>query len=163
MLRFFMKANEVEEKDSFGIFNDSGKKCYYTKDDFMTTGHRIKIYMADTITEVAHVQEKNSLGEVRFEFSSRGDNFGDIIVRGGSVGDVEIDYNNWRIEGNPFSWNYDIYMGSLRIMSARQTMYMIPGQALSMTNTYILGVANDSDALICIAFALAVFAAKKYM
>ncbi|MCR5368441.1 Uncharacterized protein YxjI [Eubacterium ruminantium] len=160
MLRFFMKANEVEDHDSFNIYNDSGRICYYTKDDFMTTGHRIKIYMADTISEVAHVQEKAGNGEVRFEFSARGDTFGDIILNGGS--DLDIDFENWRVEGSPFDWRYDVYMGSLRIMSARQTMYMIPGQALSMTNTYILGVANDSDALISIAFALAVYAAKKY-
>ena len=58
MPRLFIKAQDLDELDSVKIFNDRGKEVYYTKDDFIATGHRIKIYMAETITECAYVQEK---------------------------------------------------------------------------------------------------------
>ena len=77
MAQLYIKANELEEKDTVKVFNERGKEVYYTKDDFIATGHRIKIFMADTISEVAYVQEKYDGDIVRFEFCAR-DKFGTI-------------------------------------------------------------------------------------
>ena len=40
--------------------------------------------------------------------------------------------------------------------------YVIPGQALNMCETYILDIDSDSDILIGLAFALALYALNKY-
>ncbi len=162
MVRLFIKANDANEKDSFKIFNQSGKELFYTKDDFQTTGHRIKIYHADTISEVGYVQEKTGTGAARFEFAAR-DNFGNVTIsKGSSNSDVNIDFNGWKLQGLPFEWHYDVYMGQTPVMAARHGMFMIPGQALNICDTYVITVATDSETTICTAFALALFAAKKY-
>ncbi len=162
MVRLFIKANDANEKDSFKIFNQSGKELFYTKDDFQTTGHRIKIYLADTISEVGYVQEKTGTGAARFEFAAR-DNFGNVTIsKGSSNSDVNIDFNGWKLQGLPFEWHYDVYMGQTPVMAARHGMFMIPGQALNICDTYVITVATDSETTICTAIALALFAAKKY-
>ena len=58
--------------------------------------------------------------------------------------------------------NYVVYRGALPIMRVRCEKYMIPGQALSMADTYILELDNDSEVLIGLTFALAVYALNKY-
>ena len=52
MAQLYIKANELEEKDTVKVFNERGKEVYYTKDDFIATGHRIKIYLANWIVSV---------------------------------------------------------------------------------------------------------------
>ena len=163
MQRFFIKANDVEEKDSYQIFNGSGKPVYYTKDDFLPAGHRIKIFLADTINEVAYVQEKAGMFRNKFEFCARGDQFG-TVERDDRFGrpEYDIDYNDWLIEGEGFAWNFNIWKGRVKIMSVRNQPYLIPGQALNITDTYIIHVDNDPDALLAIAFSLAIHASNKY-
>ena len=78
MAKLYIKAQDLEEYDSVKVFNERGKEVYYTKDDFIATGHRIKVFLADTISECAYVQEKyDRLDNVRFEFAAR-DKFGTI-------------------------------------------------------------------------------------
>ena len=45
MPRLYIKAKDLEESDVVKVFNDKGKEVYYLKDDFIATGHRIKIFM----------------------------------------------------------------------------------------------------------------------
>ena len=108
------------------------------------------------------MKKKNTGGATRFEFAAR-DNFGNVTIPKGSTnGEVLIDFNNWKLQGLPFEWHYDVYMGQTPVMAARHGMFMIPGQALNITDTFVITVATDSEATICTAFALALFAAKKY-
>ncbi|MCR4839774.1 MAG: hypothetical protein K5897_12705 [Eubacterium sp.] len=164
MARLFIKAQDLEEYDTVKVFNDRGKQVYYTKDDFIATGHRIKIFMAETISECAYVQEKyDRLGSKRFEFASR-DKFGTIERDPMSrqqryIVDFE---ESWEIVGDAVMWNYIVYRGALPIMRVRCEKYIIPGQALSMADTYILEFDNDSEILIGLTFALAVYALNKY-
>jgi len=163
MARLFIKAKDVEEKDSFQIFNQSGKPLYYTKDEFLATGHRIKIFLAETISEAAYVQEKESRGKTRFEFCARGD-FGTIERDILSLQQkYTIDYNNWLLAGDGVGWNYQVRLGVLPVMTVRKMPYLIPGQALNITDTYILDIPSDADVLIALAFALAVYALNKYL
>ena len=163
MPKFYIKAQDLEEYDSVKIFNERGKEVYYTRDDFIATGHRIKIYLADTISECAYVQEKYVRDEIRFEFCAR-DKFGTISRDNRSrMQRYLVDYDeDWEIDGDAFSWNYMVHSGSLDVMKVSNQMYLIPGQALNMCDTYILDVDSDSDVLIGIAFALAVYALNKY-
>ncbi len=164
MLKLFFKAQDLEEKDSFQIFNHSGKPAYYTKDDFIATGHRIKLFMNETITEVAYVQEKQVRNKTKFEFCARGD-FGTVERTRDFTGrpSYAVDYSNkWLVAGDGLNWNYTVKMGSLNIMKVEKMPYLIPGQALNITDTVVITVFNDSDALISLAFCLAVYALNRY-
>jgi len=162
--KLFIKANELEEKDSVKIFNERGKEVYYTKDDFISTGHRIKIYLADTISECAYVQEKyGENDQIHFEFCVR-DKFG-TITRDWSqrAQHYLIDFDeNWEIDGDAVIWEYTVKRGALDIMKVSNQPYLIPGQALNLTDTYILDCQSESDMLMGLAFALAVYALNKY-
>ncbi len=163
MAQLFIKANDLEEKDTVKVFNERGKEIYYTKDDFIATGHRIKIFMAETINECAYVQEKYDGDLARFEFCAR-DKFGTIERDFFSLAqNYNIDFDeDWEIVGDAFMWNYVVKKGSLDIMKVRNAPYLIPGQQLNLAPTYIMDIQSDSDVLIGLAFALAVYALNKY-
>ena len=164
MAKLYIKANDLVEKDSFEVYNESGKAVYYTKDDFLATGHRIKIFLSDTIQEVAYVQEKTGRIGNRFEFCARGDVFGTIYKdsRFNRNEDI-IDFDDWvHVPTGDGEWNYRVMKGALRIMEVKQMPYLIPGKALNITDTNIINVDGESGTLIALAFALAVFACNKY-
>ena len=78
MPRLYIKAKDLEESDVVKVFDDKGKEVYYLKDDFIATGHRIKIFLAGTISECGYVQEKDGgNGRLKFEFAAR-DKFGTV-------------------------------------------------------------------------------------
>ena len=163
MAKLFIKAQDLEDYDSVKVFNERGKEVYYTKDDFIATGHRIKIFLAETINECAYVQEKVSRGGSYFEFAAR-DKFG--TVERDTMSRLQryiIDYDeDWEVEGDGVSWRYVLDRGSLPLMTVRNESYLIPGQALNMCDTYIMDFDSDSDVLIGLAFALALYALNKY-
>ena len=163
MAKLFIKAQDLEEYDSVKVFNERGKEVYYTKDDFIATGHRIKVFLAETISECAYVQEKISRNDTYFEFAAR-DKFGTVSRDPMSrLQRYDIDYDeDWELEGDGVSWRYVLYRGSIPVMTVRNESYLIPGQALNMCDTYILDFDSDSDILIGLAFALAVYALNKY-
>lgn len=163
MPKLFIKASDIEEKDSFNIFDERGKTLYYTKDDFIATGHRIKIFLNGTINEAAYVQEKQGRFGARYEFSAR-DKFGtmerDHMTR---MQRYMIDFDeNWLVEGDVVMWNYIVHKGALKIMRVTNQKYLIPGQALNLADTYILDFDSESDMLIGVSFAIALWAINKY-
>ena len=163
MAKLFIKAQDLEEYDSVKVFNERGKEVYYTKDDFIATGHRIKIYLAETINECAYVQEKYTRDGICFEFAAR-DKFGNIERdKRSSHQRYRIDFDEpWEIEGDAVIWQYVVYSGALEIMRVKSEPYLIQGQALNMCETHIMEFDNDSDVLIGLTFALAVYALNKY-
>lgn len=163
MAKLFIKAQDLEEYDSVKVFNERGKEVYYTKEDFIATGHRTKIYMAETINECAYVQEKFGREGTYFEFAAR-DKFG--TVERDTMSRLQkyiIDYDeDLETDGDGASWRYVLYRGALPMMTVRNEMYLIPGQALNMCETYIMEFDSDSDVLIGLAFALAMHSLNKY-
>ncbi|MCR5543725.1 MAG: hypothetical protein K6F55_06200 [Eubacterium sp.] len=163
MAKLYIKAQDLEEYDSVKVFNERGKEMYYTKDDYIATGHRIKIFLAETISECAYVQEKYDRDEVKFEFAAR-DKFGTISRDHRSrMQRYNVDFDeDWEIEGDAVSWQYVVHSGSIEVMKVRSMPYLIPGQALNMCDTHILEFDSDSDMLVGLAFALSVYALNKY-
>lgn len=164
MPKLFIKAKDLEEYDTVKVFNERGKEVYYTKDDFIATGHRIKVFLADTITECAYVQEKyDRLDNVRFEFAAR-DKFGTISRdRLSRMQKYIIDFDEgWEIAGDAVGWNYRAVRGPLDILKVKNEPYLIQGQALNLTDTIIIDVAVESDMLLALVFVLAVYALNKY-
>ncbi|MBO4592557.1 MAG: hypothetical protein J5684_08385 [Eubacterium sp.] len=163
MPKLFIKAQDLEEYDSVKVFNERGKEVYYTKDDFIATGHRIKIFLADTINECGYVQEKYTRDGIAFEFAAR-DKFGSIERDNRSSHQrYRIDYDEgWEIEGDAVIWQYVVYGGTLEVIKVSSQQYLIPGQALNMCQTYILDFAVESDMLIGLTFVLAIYALNKY-
>ena len=68
----------------------------------------------------------------------------------------------WEIVGDGVAWNYMVYRGALPVMRVKCEKYLIPGQALNLADTYIMQFDSDSEVLVGLSFALAVYALNKY-
>ena len=164
MPRLYIKAKDLEESDVVKVFDDKGKEVYYLKDDFIATGHRIKIFLAGTISECGYVQEKDGgNGRLKFEFAAR-DKFGTVQRDWMSrFQKYDIAYDeDWVVKGDAVIWDYSVVTGSIEVMKVESKPYIIPGQALNMTDTYIIDVDSESDVLISLAFAFSLYALNKY-
>lgn len=64
-----------------------------------------------------------------------------------------FDFNDWRVEGNFLEWDYDILDG-------RGVVAYISKQLFNFTDTYVIDVARESDALLALMFTLSVDAEK---
>lgn len=65
-----------------------------------------------------------------------------------------IDYNGWRVSGEFFEWDYTItdYSGS--------TVAVISKELFNFTDTYVIDVVNENDALYALMVTLAIDAEK---
>lgn len=64
-----------------------------------------------------------------------------------------IDFCGWRVDGDIFGWDYSVYSG------AEQIMY-VSKELLHLTDTYVIDVYDDSNALAGLLIALAIDAEK---
>ena len=65
----------------------------------------------------------------------------------------DIDFCGWRVDGDIFGWDYSVYSG------AEQIMY-VSKELLYLTDTYVIDVYDDSNALAGLLIALAIDAEK---
>jgi uncharacterized protein YxjI len=68
--------------------------------------------------------------------------------------EFHLDCNGWSINGNWLEWDYDISDGM------GLTVAHISKQIFNWTDTYVLDIANDSDALAVLMVVLAIDAEK---
>ena len=62
----------------------------------------------------------------------------------------EIDFNGWQVSGNFLEWDYVI-----KIEQAKNVA-VISKEVFKLTDTYVIDVVNDSDALYALMFTLAI-------
>ena len=65
----------------------------------------------------------------------------------------DIDYKGWRLEGDFFHWNYDVFEGERLVVR-------ISKQLFRWGDTYVLDVVNDMDELPALMVAIAMDAAQ---
>jgi uncharacterized protein YxjI len=89
----------------------------------------------------------------------------DIYVGNQMIGTVEkeftlfrpsfyLDFRGWRVDGNFFEWDYSITDGT------GNTVARIEKQLFRFTDTYLIDIADDRDALIALMVVLAIDAEK---
>lgn len=65
----------------------------------------------------------------------------------------EIDYSGWRVEGDCFGWDYDVYSGNSPIIH-------ISKELLQWGDTYVIDFQNPSDELDGLLLVIAIDAAN---
>ena len=154
MSKLLIKQKVFSWKDVYDVYDEDGTSKYYVKSDFFSIGHRIRVYEKKSGQEVGLIQEK--VLRIFREF--------EIFIGGYSQGRIkqqmslfrpkyDIDYKNWRLEGDIMQWNYHIYEGS------RMVVY-ISKQLFQWGDTYILDIADEKDELAGLMVAIAMDAAK---
>lgn len=144
--------------DSYDIYDESGNTVYTVKGQ-LSLGHCLNIYDRNE-QHVGTVQEKVLTFLPKFEiYEYDKENNCQYI---GCISKeftffkpkYNIDFNGWHVEGSWTEWDYSI------ITADGCTVAEISKELLHMTDTYVLDVANPSDALHVLMFVLAVDAEK---
>lgn len=139
--------------DSYDIYYESGQVAYTVKGQ-LSWGHKLVIYDAYG-NEVGMVVQKIISLLPRFEIYERGSYIGNISREFTFFRPkYNIDYNGWQIDGTFLEWNYDIRDQSGRPIAS------ISKELFHMTDTYVIDVENDRDALYALMFVLAIDAEK---
>lgn len=139
--------------DSYDVYDEAGETVFTVKGQ-LAWGHCFHIYDRNG-NFVGKVKEKILTFLPRFEVYA-----GDTMI--GSIRkkltlfspSYDIDFNGWHVEGDILEWNY-------RILDAHgNTVAAVYKKLLAWTDTYIIDVANEKDALAALMFAIAMDAEK---
>ena len=154
-----MKQLQIKQKvfswtDTYDVYDSAGNPKYYVKSDFFSIGHRIRVYDKASGRELGVIQEKVLRLFKEFEITIDGSSQG-IIKKQLSLfrPKYDIEYKGWRLEGDFFQWNYDIYEGANLVVH-------ITKQLFRWGDTYVLDIVNDRDELPALMVAIAMDAAK---
>ena len=139
--------------DSYDIYNENGDTLY-TVEGQMSWGHCLHIIDRNG-THIATVQEKVFRLLPKFELYM-GDNLIGCIEKEFTFfrPSYNIDFNSWKVEGEIFEWDYNI------INPQEEIVAVITKELFHFTDTYVIDVKNDSDALYALMLTLAIDAEK---
>lgn len=139
--------------DSYDIFDEAGNTVYVVK-GALSWGHLLRIY--DVFgNEVGCIKEKVFTFLPKFE----------MYIGGRYVGCIKkeltflrprfnVEYNGWHVEGNFIEWNYNIIDPFYRLVAT------VAKAVWNWTDTYVIEVANEEDALSALMLVLAIDAEK---
>lgn len=139
--------------DSYDIYDEAGNTAYVVKGQ-MSWGHCLKIFNADG-REVGTVKERVLTFLPKFEIYENGAYIGCISKEFSFLKPrYNIDFNGWHIEGSWMEWDYSITgAGGQRVASVSKELF-------HMTDTYVLDIVHERDALHVLMFVLAIDAEK---
>lgn len=138
--------------DSYDIYDERGNTVFKVKSQ-PSWGHKLNIF-DEKGSHIATLKEKiisflpvfnmyvgdEPVGSIRKEISFFKPSF-------------SVDYNSWKVKGNFFEFDYEIEDGN-------NTVAVISKQLLNFTDTYVIDVYNNADALYALMVVLAIDAEK---
>ena len=139
--------------DSYDIYDERGNPVYTVKGQ-LSWGHCLKIFNRDD-REVGTVKEKIFTFLPKFELYENEQYLGCISKEFTFfVPHYNIDFNGWQGEGNFLEWDYQIKDVSGRLVAS------VSKELFHMTDTYVLDIEREEDALHVLMFVLAMDAEK---
>ena len=154
MSKLLIKQKVFTWTATYDVYDGTGRPKYYVKADMFTIGHRIRVFDKASGEEIGLIQEKLFRFLREFEISIRGQSQGIIKKQISFIKPkYNIDYKGWRLEGEYFFWNYDIYEQSRLVVHISKKLF-------TWGDTYVLEIADDEDELPALMVAIAMDAAK---
>lgn len=152
-MKLLFKQRMFSWFDSYDIYDENEVPVYTVKGK-LSWGHRLEIYDS----------QGNHLGTVQQKVFSFLQKF--LLYREGQmIGEIRkaftffkprftLDCNGWVVEGDWLGWSYLVRDASGgAVMSAEKEM-------IRLTDTYVLDIVKEEDALLCLMIVLAIDAAK---
>jgi len=151
-MRLLFKQRFFSWFDSYDIYNEADEVVFTVKGR-MAWGHKLEIYDRSGRT-IGMLEEKIFKFLPTFEMYAHGNYIG-CIRREFSwfKPTYTVDVNGWQINGDWWEWDYTI-VDNLGLAVATIS------KQLGWTDTYILDVPNDADALAVLMVVLAIDAEK---
>lgn len=139
--------------DSYDIYNENGTVAY-TVEGQLDWGHCLHILDVSG-RHIGTVRERVMSFLPRFE----------LIIGEQKVGEIrkeltffrprfQLDCRGWQVEGDLFEWDYRVTDTAGRLVMTAEK------QLLHWTDTYLLDIGDDRDALYALMIVLAIDAAK---
>ena len=139
--------------DSYDVYTEFGQTAYTVKGQ-LAWGHCLKIYDAFG-NEIGMVKEKLLTFLPKFEIWIDGSYMGCIRKEFSFLRPkYTVEFNGWHVEGNFMEWDYSI------IDTAGRCTAAVSKQLFNWTDTYVIDVANPTDALPALMLVLAIDAEK---
>ncbi|MGN0660490.1 MAG: LURP-one-related/scramblase family protein [Oscillospiraceae bacterium] len=152
-MKLLFKQRMFSWFDSYDIFDEGGKTVYTVKGQF-SWGHCLKIF-DENGNETGMVKEVVLTLLPRFELYLGGHRIGSVSKELTFFKPkYNIDFNGWHIEGDFMEWDYSIFN------SFGQKIAAVSKKILNLTDTYIIDVDSEKDALCALMLVLAIDAEK---
>ena len=138
--------------DSYDIYDENGNVVFQVEGK-LSWGHKLLIY------DEMHQQ----IGEVKEEVLTLLPKF-ILYDHDMQIGRIEKEFtffrpkfhltcNDWRVEGDFMEWDYTVCNDTRIIMQASKELF-------HFSDTYVLDIEREEDALLCLMIVLAIDAAK---
>ena len=123
------------------------------KAEFLALGHQLHVYDNNN-REIGMIREKLLTLLPVFEIDIDGVNMGRVEKRFSLFRPkYDVDFKDWRVEGNFLGWDYDVYSGCSSVVH-------ISKEPLHWGDTYVINIQNPADELAAMMLVIAIDAAN---
>lgn len=152
-MKLLIKQRVFSWTDIFDVYDENGEPNYFVKAEFFSLGHQLHVYDRYD-NEIGLVKEKLLAFLPAFEIEINGQTVGRIEKKFTLFRPkYEVDYLDWRVEGDFLGWNYDVYAGC-------RSMIHISKEVLSWGDTYVIDIEDPQDEVPALLLVLAIDAAN---
>lgn len=138
--------------DSYDIYDEQGQTVY-TVEGKMSWGHTLHISNQQNV-RIAVLKQKVFTFLPKFEIFLGDELVGEIVKEFTFFKpSFSLDCNGWHVEGDFWEWDYQILYGN-------QVVASIEKQFFQWTDTYMIDVKNEKDALLALMVVLSIDAVK---
>lgn len=152
-MKLLIKQRLFTWRDSYDVYDESGEARYTVRSELFSMGHQLHVYDRNQ-KEAGVIHQKLLAFLPAFEIEVDGIRKGTIQKQFSLFKPrYEIDYNGWRVEGDVFGWDYDVYSGAGVVVH-------ISKELLHWGDTYVIDFGNPADELDGLLLVLAIDAAN---
>ena len=152
-MRLLFKQRFFSWFDSYDIYDDNGETVY-TVEGKLSWGHCLHILNASG-EHIGTVQQRVLTFLPKFELYEHEQYIGQIVKEFSFfVPHFTIEGSDWEVDGQFMEWDYTITSAS------RGTVATISKELFNWTDTYVIDVADERDALYALMVVLAIDAEK---
>jgi len=152
-MKLYLKEKMLSILDSFNVY-DEDDDIYFKVKGKVALSHKLVIYDAKG-KEVGMVKEKIIDILPTFNLYKDGEKVGECKKKLTLIKPkFDIDFNGWEIEGNWLEWDYSI------VDKKGKDIAVISKKLFRLTDTYVIDVKKESDALDALMVVLAIDAEK---
>ena len=152
-MRMYFKQRMFSWFDSYDIYDEAGNTLYIVKGQ-LSWGHCLKIFSPEG-AELGTVKERVFTFLPKFELYMGSSYIGCIKKEFTFFKpSFNIDFNGWHIDGGFMEWDYTVYGAGGSVVAT------VSKEIFNWTDTYVIDVANPSDALCALMLVLAIDAEK---
>ena len=152
-MKLIFKQRLFSWLDSYDIYDQFGNTVYTVKGK-LSWGHKLHI-MDKNGVHIVTVKQVLLTFLPAFELYANDNYIGKVSKKLTLFKpSYEIDFNGWKVSGNILEWDYVIKDRTGKKVA------VISKEVFKLTDTYVIDVVNDADALYALMFTLAIDAEK---